>query len=70
MIHQNLTEDHRVESTRTAGTLRLDRGANTRVAGPLPSSTIRYERHSGLHLAFTTLACALICRAQAKRLCP
>ena len=31
---------------------------------------IRYERRADLHLAFTTLACVLICRAQAKRLCP
>ena len=32
--------------------------------------TIRYERRADLHLAFTTLACALICRTQAKRFCP
>lgn len=31
---------------------------------------IRYERRADLHLAFTTLACALICRAQIKRFCP
>jgi IS5 family transposase len=31
---------------------------------------IRYERRADLHLAFTTLACALICRNQAKRFCP
>ena len=31
---------------------------------------IRYERRADLHLAFTTLACALICQAQAKRICP
>ncbi|MFC6050304.1 transposase, partial [Methylobacterium hispanicum] len=31
---------------------------------------IRYERRAELHLAFTTLACALICHAQAKRFCP
>ncbi|KAB7781861.1 Mobile element protein [Methylorubrum populi] len=31
---------------------------------------IRYERRADLHLAFTTLACALICQAQAKRFCP
>jgi IS5 family transposase len=31
---------------------------------------IRYERRADLHLAFTTLACALICRKQAKRFCP
>ena len=32
--------------------------------------TIRYERRADLHLALTTLACALICHAQAKRFCP
>ena len=32
--------------------------------------TIRYERRADLHLALTTLACALICQAQAKRFCP
>lgn len=32
--------------------------------------TIRYERRADLHLAFTTLACGLICRAQLKRFCP
>ncbi len=31
---------------------------------------IRYERRADLHLAFTTLACALICQAQARRFCP
>jgi len=31
---------------------------------------IRYERRADLHLALTTLACALICRKQAKRFCP
>jgi IS5 family transposase len=31
---------------------------------------IRYERRADLHLAFTTLACALICRTQARRFCP
>jgi len=31
---------------------------------------IRYERRADLHLAFTTLACALICQAQLKRFCP
>jgi IS5 family transposase len=32
--------------------------------------TIRYERRADLHLAFTRLACVLICRAQLKRFCP
>ena len=32
--------------------------------------TIRYERRVDLHLAFTTLACVLICRAQINRFCP
>ncbi|MCP2079675.1 transposase (fragment) [Methylorubrum extorquens] len=31
---------------------------------------IRYERRAVLHLAFTTLACALICHKQVKRFCP
>ena len=31
---------------------------------------IRYERRADLHLAFTTLACDLICQTQAKRFCP
>jgi IS5 family transposase len=31
---------------------------------------LRYERRADLHLAFTTLACALICRTQAKGFCP
>jgi transposase len=31
--------------------------------------TIRYERRVDLHLAFTTLACVLICWAQLSRLC-
>ena len=32
--------------------------------------TIRYERRADLHLAFTTLACALICHKQTNRFCP
>ena len=32
--------------------------------------TIRCQRRLNLHLALTTLACALICRTQAKRFCP
>lgn len=32
--------------------------------------TIRYERRVDLHLAFTTLACILICRAQLDRFGP
>lgn len=32
--------------------------------------TIRYEPRVDLHLAFTTLACVLICRAQINRFCP
>ena len=32
--------------------------------------TIRDARCADLHLAFTTLVCALICQAQAKRFCP
>jgi IS5 family transposase len=31
--------------------------------------TVRYERHADIHLAFTTLACALICLRQARRFC-
>ena len=31
---------------------------------------IRYEPRADLRLAFTTLACALICQTQAKRFCP
>ena len=30
----------------------------------------RYERRADLHLAFTTLACALGCLSQCKRFCP
>ncbi len=32
--------------------------------------TVRYERRVDLHLAFTTLACALICLRQVRRFCP
>ena len=32
--------------------------------------TIRYERRADLHLAFTTLACALVCLNQCRRFCP
>lgn len=32
-----------------------------------PRLAIRYERRADLHLAFTTIACAFICRAQLKR---
>ena len=32
--------------------------------------TTRYERRAGLHLAFTTLACAVICLRQIRRFCP
>ena len=31
--------------------------------------TVRYERRADIHLAFTTLACALICLHQARRFC-
>ena len=31
--------------------------------------TIRYERREDIHLAFTTLGCALICFNQCKRFC-
>jgi transposase len=31
--------------------------------------TIRYERRADIHLAFTTLACALICMNQVRRFC-
>ena len=31
--------------------------------------TIRYERRADIHLAFTTLACALICLRQIRRFC-
>ena len=32
--------------------------------------TVRYERHADLHLALTTLACAVICLRQVRRFCP
>ena len=32
--------------------------------------SIRYERRADLHLAFTTLACAVICMRQIRRFCP
>ena len=32
--------------------------------------SIRYERRTDLHLAFTTLACAVICLRQIRRFCP
>ena len=31
--------------------------------------TVRYERRADIHLAFTTLACAIICVRQIRRLC-
>jgi len=31
--------------------------------------TIRYERRAEIHLAFTTLACALVCLNQIRRFC-
>jgi len=31
--------------------------------------TVRYERRADIHLAFTTLACALICMGQIRRFC-
>jgi IS5 family transposase len=31
--------------------------------------TIRYERRADIHLAFTTLACALVCLNQIRRFC-
>jgi transposase len=31
---------------------------------------IRYDRRADVHLAFATLACAIICFRQLKRLCP
>jgi IS5 family transposase len=31
--------------------------------------TVRYERREDIHLAFTTLAAALICLKQVRRLC-
>ena len=31
--------------------------------------TIRYERREDIHLAFTTLGCALVCLNQVRRLC-
>ncbi|TCZ46305.1 IS5/IS1182 family transposase, partial [Roseicella aquatilis] len=31
--------------------------------------TVRYERREDIHLAFTTLAAALICLNQVRRLC-
>ena len=32
--------------------------------------TVRYERRADLHLALTTLACAVICMRQIRRFCP
>ena len=32
--------------------------------------SIRYERRADLHLAFTILACAVICLRQIRRFCP
>ena len=32
--------------------------------------TVRYERRADIHLALTTLACAVICLRQARRFCP
>ena len=32
--------------------------------------TVRYERRADLHLALTTLACAVICLRQIRRFCP
>ena len=32
--------------------------------------TVRYERRADLHLALTTLACAIICLRQVRRFCP
>lgn len=32
--------------------------------------TVRYERRADLHLALTTLACALVCLRQVRRFCP
>ncbi|GAA0591997.1 hypothetical protein GCM10009416_33000 [Craurococcus roseus] len=31
--------------------------------------TVRYERRADIHLAFTTLGCALVCLNQARRFC-
>ncbi len=31
--------------------------------------TVRYERRADIHLAFNTLACAMICMGQIRRLC-
>ena len=31
--------------------------------------TVRYERRADIHLAFTTLACALVCLGQIRRFC-
>jgi hypothetical protein len=31
--------------------------------------TLRYERRADIHLAFTTLACALVCLNQIRRFC-
>ncbi|MDJ0390254.1 IS5/IS1182 family transposase, partial [Roseomonas sp. E05] len=31
--------------------------------------TIRYEQRVDIHLAFTTLACALVCLNQIRRFC-
>jgi IS5 family transposase len=32
--------------------------------------TVRYERRADIHLALTTLACAVICLNQVRRFCP
>lgn len=31
--------------------------------------TVRYERRTDIHLAFTTLGCALVCLNQVRRFC-
>jgi IS5 family transposase len=32
--------------------------------------TVRYERRADIHLALTTLACALVCLRQVRQFCP
>ena len=37
--------------------------------GRLRRLTVRYERRADIHLAFTTLGCALVCMNQIRRFC-
>ena len=50
-----------IESSERLGALPLGRGENVRLAQPLQTLPIRYERLADIHLAFLDLGCALIC---------